>query len=539
MTFLQAHLVRRIPHKSQIPETRRMDFNSTLNNVIITEEIVMEKLENLKDSSAPGPDGLSPRLLKKFRHHICKPLTKIFQSSVATGVVPEDWRTANVTPIHKKGAKGKPGNYRPISLTSIPGKILESIIKDQLVQHLEVNNLILNSQHGFLKSKSCVTNLLEFLEVVTNAVDSGEWFDVVYLDFSKAFDKVPKLRLLETLKAHGISGDLLTWLGNWLSNRLQRVVLNGKFSTWKDVISGVPQGSILGPLLFIIFINCIDDIATLISIIRKFADDTKLGQTIKNDSDREILQNCLNNLFKWATDWGMEFNVEKCSVLHFGHRNPKFEYTMNNTKIKQCDNERDIGVTVSSNLKPSNHCHDIARKANFALNQILKCFHYRDKIVFLNMYKQRVRPILEFSCPAWNPWLKSDIDVLEKVQIKAVNAISTLKSKTYPEKLNELKLMSLETRRTRYDLVQVYKTLNSIDKVNSNTWFKTVGENSTRATRLTDYELNLVKPRARLDMRSYFFSHRVIDKWNQLPTLVKNRPSVKSFKNAVDNYLVN
>ena len=155
------------------------------------------------------------------------------------------------------------------------------------------------------------------------------------------------------------------------------------------------------------------------------------------------------------------------------------------------------------------------------------------------MYKQRVRPILEFSCPAWNPWLKSDIDVLEKVQIKAVNAISTLKSKTYPEKLNELKLMSLETRRTRYDLVQVYKTLNSIDKVNSNTWFKTVGENSTRATRLTDYELNLVKPRARLDMRSYFFSHRVIDKWNQLPTLVKNRPSVKSFKNAVDNYLVN
>ena len=522
---------------TNIPQARRLDHDTSLVDITITEEIVMTKLQNLKVTSSPGPDGLSPRLFEKFRIHLCAPLTKIYQASMQSGEVPEDWRTANVTPIFKKGAKSKPDNYRQISQSSIPGKILESIIKDQIVDHLDINNLINSSQHGFTKNKSCVTNLLEFLETVTSVIDSGEWFDVVYLDFSKAFDKVPKLRLLETLKAHGIDGFLLNWLENWLSNRRQRVVLNGKFSTWKDVLSGVPQGSILGPILFLIFINCIDDEATLISIIRKFADDTKLGNKIVNDSDRQDLQNCLDNLFNWSVNWGMEFNVKKCSVIHFGRNNPLHEYSMNNVKLRQAECERDIGVTISSNLKPSIHCSDIARKANFALNQILKCFHYRDKFVFLNLYKQRVRPLLEFSTAAWNPWLKCDIDLLEKVQMKAVRAISSLKAKTYPEKLKEIKLMSLETRRTRYDLIQVYKFLNKVDNVNPDIWFKTVGENPARVTRLSNYVLNLVKSRSRLDVRSQFFSQRVVDKWNSLPTDVKTKPSINSFKNALDNYL--
>ena len=523
---------------TNVPHARRLDSDTSLDNVTITEDIVMDKLKNLKVTSSPGPDGLSPRLFEKFRNHLCAPLTRIYIASMQSGEIPEDWRTANVTPIFKKGAKSKPENYRQISLSSIPGKILESIIKDQIVDHLDINNLINSSQHGFTKNKSCVTNLLEFLETVTSVIDSGEWFDVVYLDFSKAFDKVPKLRLLETLRAHGISGFLLNWLENWLSNRRQRVVLNGKFSTWKDVLSGVPQGSILGPILFLIFINCLDDQATLISIIRKFADDTKLGNKIVNDSDRQDLQNCLDSLFNWTVDWGMEFNVNKCSVIHFGRQNPRHEYSMNNVQLRQTESERDIGVIISSNLKPALHCSDIARKANFALNQILKCFHYRDKYVFLNLYKQRVRPLLEFSTAAWNPWLKTDIELLEKIQMKAVKAISSLKAKTYPEKLKELKLMSLETRRSRYDLIQVYKSLHKLDKVNPATWFNTVGQNPARVTRLSNYELNLIKSRSRLDVRSQFFSQRVVDKWNSIPTDVKIKPSINSFKNALDNYLL-
>lgn len=280
-----------------------------------------------------------------------------------------------------------------------------------------------------------------------------------------------------------------------------------------------------------------DDHATLISIIRKFADDTKLGNKIVNDFDRQDLQNCLDNLFNWTVDWGMEFNVNKCCVIHFGRQNPRYEYTMNNVQLRPAESERDIGVIISSNLKPAAHCSDIARKANFALNQILKCFHYRDKFVFLNLYKQRVRPLLEFSTAAWNPWLKSDIELLEKVQMKAVNSISPLKAKTYPEKLKELKLMSLETRRLRYDLIQVYKSLHKLDKVEPVTWFNTVGENPARVTRLSNYEFNLIKSRCRLDIRNQFFSQRVVDKWNSLPTNIKTKSSINSFKNALDVYL--
>ena len=187
--------------------------------------------------------------------------------------------------------------------------------------HLERNKLIGDSQHGFLPGKSCSTNLLEFLERVTSEVDDGKPFDIVFLDFAKAFDKVPKKRLLEKLRAHGVRGGVLRWIQNWLSGRRQRVVLNGKKSGWKKVRSGVPQGSVLGPILFLIFINDLDSVAPMVDIIRKFADDTKVGNGVKTMKDREELQEALDKLNNWADVRGMEFNVSKCKVMHVGHNN--------------------------------------------------------------------------------------------------------------------------------------------------------------------------------------------------------------------------
>lgn len=509
-----------------------------LSNVEFSADVVKAKLDDLKTHSAPGPDEISPRLLKTFSSSLSYPLAKIFKQSLITGNVPEDWKKANVTPIFKKGGKSNPGNYRPISLTSVPGKIMESILKDQIYSFLGENDLLHDSQHGFMKNKSCTTNLLEFLEVVTKCVDEKNGFDVIYLDFSKAFDLVPKERLMEALKMHGISGNVYNWIKNWLSGRKQRVVLNGKYSSWQDVISGVVQGSCLGPLLFLIFINCIDEAAPLLTILRKFADDTKIGQKINSDHDRQALQSSLDNLCNWTKEWGMSFNISKCKVLHFGRGNPNYDYTIDSKKITTEVVEKDIGVQVAANLKPTQHCQEIVRKAFHSLQQIMKCFHYRDKKTFLTLYKQRVRPLLEFCSPAWNPWLKTDIDAVEKVQIKAINAICGLKSKSYNEKLKELNILSLELRRQQSDLVQTYKILHKIDRVDPKTWFETFGDTSLRPTRQSSYHLNLKRSRSSHDFRANFFSQRIVDTWNNLPVHVKQQPSLSLFKKNLHCYLM-
>ena len=195
---------------------------------------------------------------------------------------------ANVTPVFKKGSRSTLTNYRPISLTSLPCKIFESILKEKIVEHLDTHRLLNDSQHGFISHKSCTSNLLEYLEFVTNAIDSGQNVDSIYLDFSKSFDKVPHKRLLLKLCSFGISGKILKWISEWLQGRMQRVVASGYKSSWANVLSGVPQGSVLGPLLFIMYINDLD--SSVKCGISKFADDTKIFQAISSEDGHNTLQ---------------------------------------------------------------------------------------------------------------------------------------------------------------------------------------------------------------------------------------------------------
>ena len=306
------------------PDLPTLNDVPVLSNFTVTKKTVIEKIKGLKNTSSCGPDDLSNLVLKTFVNELAEPLAVIFNKSVSESSVPEDWRLGNITPIFKKGSKGSPANYRPVSLTSIPCKILESIIKDQVVEHLELNLLLRSSQHGFLKGKSCTTNLLEFIENVLNITDDNIPVDIIYLDFAKAFDKVPTSRLLSKIKALNIDGKILGWITSWLTNRKQRVVLHGVKSLWLAVLSGVPQGSVLGPLLFLIFINDIDLAASLVRIFSKFADDTKLGHPVLTERDKNTLQSQLDSLCTWAEQWGMEFNVSKCKVMHIGRRNQKF-----------------------------------------------------------------------------------------------------------------------------------------------------------------------------------------------------------------------
>ena len=440
------------------------DSSQLLCTVDITSEVVFDKIIKLKDGKAPGDDGIIPEFLKKLASVISKPLAIIFRKSVAEGVVPQEWKRANITPLFKKGSRSDPGNYRPVSLTSHIGKILEAIIKEKLLGHLMIHSLINTSQHGFLPRKSCLTNLLEFLEYVTHAVDSGKPVDVIYLDFQKAFDKVPHARLLNKLLAHGISGKTLQWIGEWLNGRQQRVVLNGNVSSWLYVISGVPQGSILGPLLFLIFINDIDK--GIVSKLLKFADDTKLVGTVSSEVEIEQLRTDLERLYSWSIDWQMLFNTDKCKVMYFGYKNNTASYSLGNVNIQSGKEEKDLGIIINQTLKSSQQCVAAANTANRTLGMINRTFVNKHSNIMLRLYQTLVRPKLEYCVQAWRPYLKKDIDLLEKVQRMATRLMTSDKSLSYTDdRLQKFGLTIRETRRLRGDLIEVFKMFKGFDNI--------------------------------------------------------------------------
>ena len=396
---------------------------------------------------------------------------------------------------------------------------------------MESNNLFNNCQHGFRKHRSCVTQLLEVLNDLTNFIDNKENVDIIYLDFSKAFDTVPHKRLLNKLQANGIEGNILKWIESFLTDRKQRVKTNSSYSTYSSVKSGIPQGSILGPLLFIIFINDLPECVE--SLCKIFADDTKIYNT---SSKNQILQKDLHALMKWSEKWQLGFNIIKCCFLTVGNNknNSNNSYYMdleNKNKLKVIEQEKDVGVIFSKNLKFDEHIDSIVKKANNVTGLIKRSFSYLDEEMFIKLYKSLVRPHLEYANVIWHPQFKRQSQLIEKVQRRATKLLTKLKDKPYHERLMALKLPSLKFRQTRADMIQTYKILNNIDNVNRNDFLKFC----SRVSR--DGDIKLFKPYARTNLRTNFFSNRIIDTWNSLSLDTKNATSINSFKQGIDNDL--
>jgi len=361
-------------------------------DISIKPEGVLDLIKNIDSSKSCGPDNITGVLLKTFATCIVFSLTSIFQYSLASNTLPDIWRLAKVKPIFKKGSRHLPNNYRPVSLTCITCKLLEHIISSHLHQYLEKKNILADCQHGFRSGRSCETQLVfTFNDLATNK-ENGEITDVIILDFSKAFDSVNHRKLLFKLERYGISHKIVKWVKNFLYNRKQLVVVDGVSSDCCEVLSGVPQGSVLGPLLFLLYVN--DLPLTVSSECRLFADDALLYNTRKRNN---VLQEDLNKLYIWSQKWQMTFNPSKCSVLSIGDKNSTQEFYLDATKIKNVNSHPYLGVELSSNLKFDKHYNNIVSKAGRLLGMIRRVLKTADTRTRKIAYDTLVRPKLEYA----------------------------------------------------------------------------------------------------------------------------------------------
>ena len=504
----------------------------TIADLVITEDKVRKEIFLLNTMKSCGPDDISPLLLIKLADYVAEPLTKIMRATVESGVLPQDWKNAFVSPIYKKGARNLPENYRPISLTSIACKLMEKLVRDRIICHLVENGLLSPKQFGFVSGRSTITQLLNYLDKCADVVAGGGIVDSIYFDFSKAFDTVPHKRLSVKMKAYGIEGKLLAWVEAFLTGREQMVRVNGELSTSKAVISGIPQGSVLGPLLFVIYINDLPEVVQ--SNILLFADDTKIFNKVTSVDDSTLLQKDIDALNVWSDKWLLKFNTDKCHVLTMG----KFEnimhtqrYTLYGDELDHVFEEKDLGVIIDMELTFEEHIATKVRKANGIMGLIRRSFSFLDGETFKNLYTSFVRPHLEYANPVWSPHLRKHIKMLESVQERATKSVDTMKNLDYSERLKKLDLPTLQFRRQRGDMIQVWKHFNMYDRATLPPSFRPI----TRATRKHPYQLTRNRPKdGARGVQSNSFYYRIARSWNNLDRSVVEAPTTNCFKARID-----
>ena len=468
-------------------------------------------------------------MLKEYATHLAPVLAVIFQASIDQAMIPSDWKKANVTPLFKKGDRANPGNYRPISLTCIACKVLEHIISSQMMDHFEKYNVLSDAQHGFRPRRSCESQLIITIHDIAIALDKGGQTDVILLDFQKAFDKVPHRRLLEKLCHYGIQGPLNNWICTFLSNRSQAVIIEGAKSGEVEVTSGVPQGSVLGPILFSIFIN---DLPTRVhSKVRLFADDCILYRQVKDQTDTSALQRDLQNLQEWCNEWLMDFHPEKCELLRITNkRNPiNSTYQIKNHSLDMVDSKKYLGIHLHKKLSWNTHTQKVCSKANSTLGLLRRNMGNCPYDVKAACYTTLVRPQLEYGSTVWDPHTSKNIKALEMVQRRSARFICNdyRKGNSPSEMMSRLGWETLAERRRKAKAIMMFKINNSLIDI-PRTLFKPTTSHGCRSNACFEV------PFCRTNSFMNSFVPSAIRIWNGLAPHIRSEKSIESLKRELN-----
>ena len=478
-------------------------------------------------------------MLKKCKTQLSIPLYHLWRESLDCGHIPNYLLRQNIVPIYKKGPKTLAQNYRPVSLTSHLIKVFERVMKDGIVTYLEENNLISQHQHGFRKSKSCLTQLLAHTESILNILSTGSNADVIYLDFAKAFDKVSHTILLKKLENLGIGGKVLAWIKCFLSERVQAVTVEGKESLFHQVLSGVPQGTVLGPLLFIIFINDIYDVIKH-CFGRSFADDTRLTKAIITAMDQMQLQEDLEAVTTWAANNNMALHEDKFELLQHGKNDhlkgsDSHSYVLSSGKtIEKSETVKDLGVVIDESLNWSQHIKEVTRQCSQMSAWILRTFTTRSALSLMTLYKSLVRSRVDYCCPVWSTVTKQNLCAVEAIQRSFTARISSFKDLNYWERLKKLHLMSLQRRRERYIILDMFKLYTG--RTNNDIglkfhWNMRLGPMCVVPTLNT-------KSKAVQTLQYKSFSTMGPMRFNRMPRMMKESATLAAFKTSLDDYLM-
>jgi hypothetical protein len=520
-----------LPNFEYLTSTRIMDIS-------VTEEQTLKVLQSLNVNKACGPDGIGNKLLKNISLSIARPLSLLFNNSLTEGKFPTQWKFANVTAIFKKSDSSDVRNYRPVSLLSCLGKVFERVVYNKLYNYLDGHKLLTERNSGFKKSDGTTNQLVHMLNYIYSEIDKRRDVAVIFLDISKAFDKVYHAGLLFKLKQLGIEGNLLKWLESYLSNRKQRVVINGTSSEWQETNAGVPQGSILGPLLFLVFIN--DIVINVQSLINLFADDTSLMKSIINPIECfGVLQQDLNALSLWARQWLVTFNAAKTVYMLFSLKKQAPKYPtllLDGIEVSLVTEHTHLGITLNSKLTWHSHIHRITTKANKVVNMLKRIRHLVPRSSAECAYRTLVLPIIEYGNVIYDNLTNDLSSKLEQVQ-KAAGLMCTgaYRKTSYEKLLVELGWETLKIRQKYQRLILMYKVQHDLTPQ----YLLDIMPSSHRQS--SSYTLrnssNISLPHCRTERYKMSFVPHTISDWNALSTCTRNLPSLYTFKKQLRTVL--